>query len=209
MIMSILRRVSCRAALLMVAAVQVAGAAEPPPGPALEGAVDPALRRIASLHAGSFGGKRLRYEAVVEEIIVPDRQGRPAASLVSFSYLQRQPRPAPARPVLFVFNGGPGSASIWTHFGMLGPRQVRFADPVRPPTAPPFEIGDNPHSLLDVADLVFIDPALTGYSRLLPGARAEDFLGVTEDARATADFMRQWLTRHGRWNAPRFLVGES
>lgn len=172
-------------------------------------AVNPAPRRIASIYAGIFGGQRLRYEAVVEEIFVPDRQGRPAASLVSFSYLQRQPRPEPVRPVLFVFNGGPGSSSIWTHFAMLGPRQVRFADPLHPPTVLPFEIGDNPHSLLDVADLVFIDPPLTGYSRLLPGARPEDFLGVTEDAHATADFMRQWLTRHGRWNAPLFLVGES
>ena len=93
-------------------------------------AVNPAPRRIASIYAGIFGGQRLRYEAVVEEIFVPDRQGRPAASLVSFSYLQRQPRPEPVRPVLFVFNSGPGSSSIWTHFAMLGPRQVRFADPL-------------------------------------------------------------------------------
>ena len=80
---------------------------------------------------------------------------------------------------------------------------------MNPPTVAPFALTDNPHSPLDVADVVLIDPVLTGYSRLMPGGRPEDFLGVTADARATAESIRQWLTRHGRWNSPKYVVGES
>ena len=140
---------------------------------------------------------------------MPNAKGVPAAVLSSFSYVERRAKPDTTRPVLFAFNGGPGSASIWMHLGFLGPRRVDFPDPVNPPTVAPFGLTDNPHSPLDVADVVMIDPVLTGYSRMLPGARAEEFLGVTADARAIADFIRQWLTRHGRWNSPKYVIGES
>ncbi len=156
-----------------------------------------------------FGGRRLAYDAIVEETLVPNAKGAPAAVLSSFSYVERRARPDTTRPVLFAFNGGPGSASIWMHLGFLGPRRVDFPDPVNPPTVAPFGLTDNPHSPLDVADVVLIDPVLTGYSRLLPGGRPEDFLGVTADARSMADFIRQWLTRHGRWNSPKYVIGES
>jgi carboxypeptidase C (cathepsin A) len=169
----------------------------------------PMPQRFVSRHQARIGGRLLNYEAVVEENILHNSQGQPTASLYSFSYLLHQEKSAPARPVLFVFNGGPGSSSIWTHLGMLGPRQVSLPDPLHPPTIPPFEIKDSEHSPLDVADLVFIDPVLTGFSRLLPNGQAQDYLGVTQDADATAELMRQWLTRHGRWNSPKFVLGES
>lgn len=164
---------------------------------------------VVTQHTGVFGGRRMAYEAIVEETLLPDAKGLPAAVFTSFSYLERSAKPDTSRPVLFAFNGGPGSASIWMHIGFLGPRRVYFPDPVRPPTAAPFALADNPHTPLDVADVVMIDPVLTGYSRLLPGARPEEFLGVNSDARAVADFMRQWLTRHGRWNSPKYVIGES
>lgn len=164
---------------------------------------------VLTSHVGTFGGRKVAYTAIAGETVLKDAKGAPAASLYSFSYIEKSPRNAAARPVIFVFNGGPGSASIWLHFGMLGPRQIDFPDPVRPPTAAPFKLRDNPQSLLDVADIVFIDPVGTGFSKLLPGGRAEDYYGVAQDARATAEFIEAWLTRHNRWNSPKFLIGES
>ena len=182
------------------------------------GAVGPAPARaqaaqaappVVTRHAGVFGGRRVSYDAIVEETVVPTAKGAPGAIISSFSYLERVRKPDVSRPVLFVFNGGPGSASIWTHFGFFGPRRVEFPDPARPATVAPFAVVDNEYSLLDVADIVFIDPVRTGFSRLLPGVPPEEFLGTTQDARATADFIRQWLTRHGRWNSPKFVAGAS
>ena len=166
-----------------------------------------APRTYASDHVGVFGGRKVAYRATLQETILKDSKGQPAASLFSFSYVAKEN--TKDRPVVFVFNGGPGSSSIWLHMGMLGPRRIAFPDPVRPPTVPPFKLEDNPFSLLDVADLVFIDPIGTGYSRLLPGGKAEDFYGVTQDARATAEFIQTWLTANGRWNSPKYLMGES
>lgn len=166
-------------------------------------------RDVITRHAGVFGGRKVAYSAIAGETILKDSKGAPAASLYSFSYLEKNPKDGGRRPVIFVFNGGPGSASIWLHFGMLGPRQIDFPDPVRPPTAAPFKLRDNPNSLLDVADIVFIDPIGTGFSKLLPGGRSEDFMGVSQDARATAEFIEAWLSKHNRWNSPKFVVGES
>jgi carboxypeptidase C (cathepsin A) len=164
---------------------------------------------VVTRHQGVFGGRRVSYDAVYEEAQIADSKGVPAAIMSSFSYIERSAKTETARPVLFIFNGGPGSASIWNHLGGLGPRRVRFDDPARPPTTAPFGLEANPYSLLDAADLVFIDPVLTGFSRLLPGGSPEEFLGTTQDARAFAEFIGQWLTRHGRWNSPKLIVGAS
>jgi carboxypeptidase C (cathepsin A) len=190
------------AVLLLASTAPLAQAAQDTP-PAFVGAP----RVFASDHVGVFMGKKVAYRTTLQETILKDQKGQPAASLFSFSYVAKGAKTD--RPVVFVFNGGPGSSSIWLHMGMLGPRRVAFADPVKPPTVPPFALEDNPLSLLDVADLVFIDPIGTGYSRLLPGGKAEDFYGVTQDARATSEFIQGWLTDNGRWNSPKFLMGES
>ncbi|MFJ7215046.1 S10 family peptidase [Amycolatopsis sp. NPDC098790] len=115
---------------------------------------------------------------------------------------------ATPRPVIFAFNGGPGSSSVWVHFG-LGPRRVADIDLLQPRTAPPFAIEDNPDSLLDVADLVFIDPPGTGFSRVLDEDKLSEFYSVTGDAAATLRFVSAWSRRHRRENAPKFLLGES
>ncbi|MET3525244.1 S10 family peptidase [Phenylobacterium koreense] len=192
--------ISLAAALLASAAP--AFAAEAAPAAAVS-----APRSYSSDHTGVFGGRKIAYRATLAETILHDPKGQPAASLYSFSYVAKGKDTN--RPVVFVFNGGPGSSSIWMHMGMLGPRRVAFPDPVHPPTTPPFKLEDNPFSLLDVADLVFIDPVGTGYSRLLPGGKGEDFYGVSQDARATTEFIRDWLSANGRWNSPKYLVGES
>ena len=163
---------------------------------------------VSTRHHGTFGGASLDYAAVVEETRLSGPDGAPAASVVSFSYL-KSGRADPGRPVLFVFNGGPGSASIWQHLGVFGPRRLAIADGVKPAAVPPFHLEDNPNAPLDVADVVLIDPPGTGFSRLLPGAKPSDFYGVQQDAQATVDFIEAWLSAHDRWDSPKFLVGES
>lgn len=167
----------------------------------------PQIQRSVTQHTGVFGGRKLSYVATAGETILKDAKGAPAASLFTFSYVEKGGRPD--RPVVFVFNGGPGSSSVWLHMGMLGPRQIAFPDPIHPPTTPPFKVADNPLSLLDAADLVFIDPVGTGFSRVLPGGRTEDYYGVNQDVRSMAEFIQGWLTDNGRWNSPKFLLGES
>ena len=197
-----LRLITACAAVALVTATP--GAAQPPPATTSQAYVP---RKVVTSHVGAFGDRKVSYVATAGETILNDPKGAPAAAIYAFSYVEKNAKEA--RPVIFVFNGGPGSSSIWLHMGMLGPRKVAFPDPVRPPTTAPFKIADNPLSLLDVADLVFIDPVGTGYSRLLPGGKAEDFYGVAQDARATSDFIQSWLTQNKRWNSPKFVMGES
>jgi carboxypeptidase C (cathepsin A) len=168
----------------------------------------PPPRRFESRHEIAIGGNALRYRVVAGETYISSLFGEPTASLFSFSYFREGPRD-PSRPVLFVFNGGPGAASLWMHIGAIGPWRVALDTEVNPSNTPPFGLVDNPLTLLDVADLVFIDPVGTGYSRALGNAKPSDFFGVDEDADSIARFIELWLTEHGRWNSPKFLLGES
>ena len=115
----------------------------------------------------------------------------------------------PGRPVTFLFNGGPGSGSLWLHMGAFGPKRVAIPSDARDDGAPPYPIVDNPDSLLDVTDIVFIDPVGTGFSHALGKTEAKDYWGVTKDAKSIAEFIRLWLGENGRWNAPKYLGGES
>lgn len=193
---------TCIGAVLLSGVASAAQAQQPP---VTREAYIP--RRTVTQHTGSFGDRKVSYIASAGETLLNDPKGDPAATIFAFSYVEKDAKEG--RPIVFVFNGGPGSSSIWLHMGMLGPRQISFADAVHPPTTAPFKIMDNRLSLLDVADLVFIDPVGTGYSRLLPGGKPEDFYGVTQDARAMSDFIQAWLTQNKRWNSPKFIMGES
>lgn len=147
-------------------------------------------------------GKTIPYRGVASEIVLPTAAGAPGTTIFSAAYLAEGADPA-TRPVSFLFNGGPGGATIALREG-LAPRLT-----VNAATADGFAFADNPHSLLDVSDLVFVDPPGVGYSRFLtPGAERE-FWGVEEDARAVAAFIREWLKANGRSASPKFLVGES
>lgn len=165
--------------------------------------------RFESTGRAQIGGERVSYRAVVEEMFIRNPGGQRTASIVSTSYLRDDVRDADARPVVFVFNGGPGSAGLWLQMGLVGPRRVHFDDPVNPPTVPPYRLVDNADSPLDVADIVIFDPPGTGYSRVLPDGDTGDFYGIDQDARVTREFILDWVRRHQRWNSPRFLVGES
>ena len=108
----------------------------------------------------------------------------------------------------FSFTGGPGSASLWVHMGFLGPRRVSL-DPDGKVTRFPTPLIDNEYSILDMTDLVFIDPVNTGYSRAIVGNKEADFLGYTNDIHSVGDFIRLYVTRNERWSSPKYLAGES
>ncbi len=113
------------------------------------------------------------------------------------------------RPITFSFNGGPGSSSVWLHLGLLGPRRVSLGAEGNAPLPPPYRLVENQHSLLDVTDLVFIDPVSTGYSRVVPGEKAAQFHDFKKDIESVGEFIRLHTTRSGRWGSPKFLIGES
>lgn len=159
-------------------------------------------------HTGAFGGRRIAYRAVAGETYLKDKDGKPLAAITSYSYIKEGPTD-PARPVTFLWNGGPGSGSLWLHMGAFGPRRVVIPSDAKDDGGPPYPIVDNPESLLDVTDLVFIDPVGTGFSRALGKTDPKDYWGVTKDAKSMAQFIRLWLDTNGRWNAPKFIGGES
>jgi len=162
---------------------------------------------VVTHHVGRFGGERIAYTATVEGLDVTTGASGESARLVSFAYM-RDGADRARRPVMFVFNGGPIAASQYLHVGGIGPRRVAYPDDV---TAAPagFRLTDNAYSPLDAVDLVFVDPASTGFSRALPGTSAKAYFSVEADARQFAAFIRAWLKRQGRERAPVFLFGES
>ncbi|MBB6250850.1 S10 family peptidase [Nitrospirillum iridis] len=197
----------------LMAGVVLAGLALTGGAPAAEAGGGPisaaAPRVFSSEHTGTFNGRTLRYRATVAETILTDAAGQKTASVFTTSYVRTDLPKGTVRPVVFVFNGGPGSASLWLHMGFVGPRRVDFADPVHPPTTPPFHTVDNPDSPLDVADIVLIDPPGTGYSRILPDGKPEQFYGTAQDAQMTVGIIERWTRENDRGNAPKFLMSES
>ncbi|QIQ85549.1 peptidase S10 [Erythrobacter sp.] len=157
--------------------------------------------------SGTFGGQRIDYTATIGETILKSDEGNPEAVIVTTSYV-KDPRDT-SRPVFFIYNGGPGSGSVWLQMGAFGPKRVAIPSDARDDGAPPYPIVDNPESLLDVADLVFIDPPGTGYSYLTKGTDPKKYYGLRQDARAVAEVIRRWINDNGRWNSPKYLGGES
>jgi carboxypeptidase C (cathepsin A) len=162
---------------------------------------------VTTKHQGTFGGQRINYSATIGETVLTNKDKVPDAAIVTTAYIKEPSDPS--RPVTFLFNGGPGSGSVWLQMGAFGPKRVAIPSDARDDGAPPYPILDNPDSLLDVTDLVFIDPPGTGFSVLLPGGDPKNYYGVTQDAKAVAQVIRRWLNDNGRWNSPKFLGGES
>lgn len=161
---------------------------------------------VVTHHTGTFNGRRVSYDAVVEPTIVADAAGRPAARLVSTAYVATGGGDPAARPVIFVFNGGPISPSDILHMGAFGPRRLAIPDDL---SGTSYRVVDNGYTVLDTADIVFFDPAGTGYSRVLPGVDPKSYFSVTADGQQTAQFVADWSRRHGRIASPKFLFGES
>jgi carboxypeptidase C (cathepsin A) len=165
-------------------------------------------RFVTTQHHAMIGGQDIRYTATAGTLILRDEDGKPQASIFFTAYTRDGVKEMGKRPITYTFNGGPGSSSVWLHLGAFGPRKVVLEDEGWAPP-PPYRMADNGESLLDVTDLVFIDPVTTGYSRAIPGKDARNFYGVSEDAEAVGEFIRLYTTRFSRWSSPKFLAGES
>jgi carboxypeptidase C (cathepsin A) len=197
-------------ALLLLGVAAPAFTQNPAAPPARPEAPDkPIPEPIVSVtrHSGVFGGQRIAYTATASETYLKAEDGTPKASLFSIAYVKEGRDPG--RPVTFLFNGGPGSGSLWLHMGAFGPKRVAIPSDARDDGGPPFPILDNPDSLLDATDIVFIDPVGTGFSRVLGKTENKEYWGVTQDAKSVAEFIRIWLGANGRWNSPKYLGGES
>jgi len=182
-------------------------AVEPPSSEAKPAAV-PEEQLSTTSHATRIGGADVKYTATAGTLLLEDEAGKPKAQAFFVAYTRDGMGGPEARPITFAYNGGPGSASIWLHMGVLGPKRAAMAEDGFQP-GPPYQIVDNESSIIDVTDLVMIDPVMTGYSRPVAGEAKEQFHGVNEDLRWVAEFIRRYLTRFDRWRSPKFLLGES
>lgn len=171
-----------------------------------EGPSEP--QRWVTSHSMELGGARITYEATVGSIILTDEEEVASGELFYTAYERSGVANAERRPVIFAFNGGPGSASFWLHMGIMGPRRVVTPN-VGQQAPPPYPMEDNQYTLLDLADIVMIDPIGTGFSRPLGDTPGTEFWGVDEDAASLTQFIRRWLSENDRWNAPRYILGES
>lgn len=158
-------------------------------------------------HSIKVQGKSLGYVASAGTLTVRDVDARPTASVFYVAYTLGK-EADPKRPVTFLYNGGPGSASLWLHMGSFGPMRVQTTDPVTVAPAP-YDFGPNPDTLLGATDLVFVDAVGAGYSRPLGDSKGKDFWGVDEDVDAFARAIIRYLTKFGRWNSPKYIFGES
>jgi carboxypeptidase C (cathepsin A) len=159
-------------------------------------------------HVIRIKGQVIPYRATAGTTLLRDDKGEPTGLMYAVAYTRSDVKDPSLRPVAFFYNGGPGSASLWLHMGAFGPRRVVTVDGAFTPPAP-YALADNTESLIDKTDMVFIDAMGTGYSRAVGKAQNKDFYGIDEDVQAFAQFIRTYLNRNGRWNSPKFLVGES
>ncbi len=168
----------------------------------------PKEEKIQTKHTVVIQGQAVPYTATAGAYLLKDEEGKPKATLFYVAYTRDDVTDVQSRPVTFSFNGGPGSSSVWMHLGMLGPRKVHLDQEGNVPP-PPYRLEENPFSLLDVTDLVFIDPVSTGYSRPVPGEKADQFHNFEKDIESVGEFIRLYTTREQRWLSPKFLIGES
>ncbi len=153
-------------------------------------------------------GKAVPYKATAGTQPVWDKEGKTIASLFYTYYERTDVTDRSKRPLVLSFNGGPGSASVWMHIAYTGPKLLNIDDEGYP--VQPYGIRDNPHSILDVADILYIDPVNTGYSRILdPKAERSVFFGVNADITYLAEWLNTFVSRNNRWNSPKYLIGES
>jgi carboxypeptidase C (cathepsin A) len=159
-------------------------------------------------HSIQLNGQTIKYTAIAGTTVLKKEDGTPTASIFYIAYTKDDVPDVSRRPLTFAFNGGPGSSSVWLHMGSLGPKRV-VMDPEGNPAPPPYRFTDNEYSLLDLTDLVFIDPVSTGYSRAVPENTARNFHSMKGDIESVGEFIRLYTTRNGRWESPKFLAGES
>ncbi|CAB3758565.1 S10 family peptidase [Paraburkholderia solisilvae] len=159
-------------------------------------------------HSITLGGKKINYTATAGHLVTVDpSSSQPDAKMFYVAFTQDGQKEE-ARPLTFFYNGGPGSSSVFVLLGSFAPRRIRTSMPNFTPPAP-YQMEDNPDSLLDKSDLVFINPVGTGYSAAIAPHKNRDFWGVDQDADSIKQFIKRFLTKNNRWNSPKFLFGES
>jgi carboxypeptidase C (cathepsin A) len=168
---------------------------------------DPPEITSVTKHQLVLDGRVWRYTATTGTITIRGPKDEARASMFYVAYVLDDVPPE-ARPVTFAFNGGPGSSSVWLHLGAFGPKRAAFPDPQHPPP-PPYRLEDNDATLLDLTDLVFVDPVGTGFSRAAGETKAEEFYGPAPDVESVCELVRAWVTRNQRWNSAKLLAGES
>ncbi len=194
-------------ALALLLSAPIARGAEEEAKEKAEPAPVPEPKTFVSEHEIQAGGQRVRYQATAGTLIMRDEEDKPIAEFGYTAYV-RSGSDAATRPIMFAWNGGPGSASMWLHMGVLGPQRTVVED-LEVNGKGPFRRVDNEYSVLDVADLVMIDPVGTGYSRPVGEAEGKDFWGVDNDIKSVSDFIVRYLTDNARWASPKFILGES
>ena len=168
----------------------------------------PEAQSSVTQHHFSAGGQSFDYTATAGTLIVRDDEDKPVASIGYVAYTRRPARAGELRPVMFAFNGGPGSSSLWLHMGALGPERVAVSDPEPTPNAP-YRTVPNAFGVLDKSDLVMIDPVGTGLSHAVCNRRDEEFWGVDPDIDSVSRFIAQYVSDNDRWTSPKYLLGES
>ncbi len=163
---------------------------------------------VVTHHRLLIDGKELAYTATVGLMPLKDTKGEVEARIFFVAYTLNGATLATGRPLMFSFNGGPGSASVWLHLGALGPRRVNSPEEPTIPT-PPFHLVDNEATWLDRTDLVFIDPVGTGFSRAAKPELNSKFHALRGDITSVGEFIRMYLARYDRWASPLYLIGES
>ncbi len=167
---------------------------------------------VETKHFIEINGDKYKYVARAGRVVMKKEKDQkllePVSEIFFISYHLEGVKDHSKRPITFSFNGGPGSSSVWLHMGMIGPKRV-IAERKEKPVPPPYELVDNEYTLLDITDLVFIDPVGTGYSRPAPGEKAEQFHTFEKDVESVGDFIRLYTSRFARWKSPKFLIGES
>ena len=195
-------------ALLAFATASAAMFVAPAPIVAQESDASPEATRWETGHSIMVGDETVEYDATVASTTLTNNDGEPAAELFYTAYFRTNGDPSRQRPIVFSYNGGPGSASFWLHMGIMGPRRVVTPE-IGPQGAPPYPLEDNAYTLLDIADIGMVDPIGTGFSHTLGDTSGSDYWGIDEDAASLAQFVRRFLSEYDRWNSPRYLLGES
>lgn len=167
----------------------------------------PADTSLVSSNEVTVNGKRITYQVTVGTQPVYGEDGEADAALFYTYYKRQDVDQVENRPIAFSFNGGPGAASLWMHLGYTSPKRLEISEEGYP--IQPYGVVDNPHSIIDVADIVYVDPVNTGFSRILNDGKREDFFGVYQDITYLADWIDNFLSRQGRWRSPKYLIGES
>ncbi|MGH8170337.1 MAG: S10 family serine carboxypeptidase-like protein, partial [Steroidobacteraceae bacterium] len=200
-------------ALALVLCITTARAADTTQPPAFKASA------VTSTGSVAVGGARIDYQALAGTLVVRadgsdpatpprDDQSPPAEASMFYAAYFKRGVPAAGRPITFLFNGGPGSSSLWLHMGAFGPVRVLTGDQSHTPAAP-YQTVSNEESLLDASDLVFVDAPGTGFSRIRGKDAAKSFYGVDQDVNAFAVFIREFLSKYDRWNSPKYVFGES